>query len=114
MKDQVQIDDFAKLDIRVGEILSATDVPGSEKLVELKVFFGEEIGERVIYAGIKLWYVPENLVGRKLAFIINLAPRTFKIDGIEYTSNGMLVAAGADRAYLYTFDEGLPVGAVLR
>lgn len=106
------IEDFGKLDLRVGEVVEASDVSGSEKLVELKVDFGEF--QRTIYAGLKQWYLPDSLVGRKLAFIVNLAPRTFKIDGVEYTSEGMLIAAGADRAYLYTFDEDLPVGSVLR
>lgn len=112
MKDQITIEDFKKLDMRVGEILEASEVPGSEKLVELRVDFGEF--QRTIYAGIKAWYAPESLVGRKLAFIVNLAPRTFMINGVEYTSEGMLIAAGADRAYLYSFDEDLSVGSVLR
>lgn len=112
MKEQVTIDDFKKLDLRVGEIISASEVAGSDKLVELKVDFGEF--QRTIYAGVKAWYTPESLVGRKLAFIVNLAPRTFKIFDKEYISEGMLVAAGADRAYLYSFDEDIPLGAVLR
>ncbi len=114
MKDQITIDDFGKLDLRVGEVVAVSEVSGSDKLLELKVNFGEEIGEKTIYSGIKKWYTPESLVGRKLIFIVNLAPRTFKIFDNEYVSEGMLVAAGGDKAYLYSFDEDLPVGSVLR
>lgn len=114
MKTQINFDDFAKVDLRVGEILGAEEVVGSDKLVKLEVNLGEEIGKRTIFAGIKAWYAPETLVGRKLAFCINLAPKTFKIGDQEYVSEGMLVAAGADRAYLYSFDGDLPVGSVLR
>lgn len=114
MKTQITFDDFAKLDMRVGKIVGAEMVEGSMKLVQLTVELGEEVGARTIYAGIKEWYAPETLVGRKLAFVVNLAPKVFKIAGKEYISNGMLVAAGADRAYLYNFDEGVPTGAILR
>lgn len=110
MKDQVPFVDFAKLDLQVGEILSATEVPGSDKLLELRVRFGEETGERTIFAGIRKWYPPEVVVGKKLIFVVNLAPKTFKIFDKEYTSQGMLLAAGQDEAVLYTFDKDLAPG----
>lgn len=113
MKDIISISKFLEIDMRVGEVLGAMQVEGSGKLVELKVNFGE-LGERTIYAGIKQWYQPEELVGRKLAFVVNLEPKKFKIGQNEYTSEGMLVAAGGDRAHLYRFDEDLPVGTILR
>lgn len=114
MKDHVDFAQFSKLDLRIGEILEAKEVEGSEKLVELLVDFGAEVGKRTIFAGIKKWYEPSSLVGRKLAFVANLEPKTFKIGKKEYTSEGMLVAAGGDEAVLYTFDKDLPGGTILR
>lgn len=120
LKPQIDFSDFSKLDMRVGQVVAAEMVEGSSKLVQLTVDFGpafaESYGEarRTIYAGIKEWYDPANLIGRKLIFVVNLAPKTFKIKDKEYISEGMMVAAGADRAYLYSFDEDVPVGAILR
>lgn len=115
MKPQINFDDFGKLDLRVGEVREVRDVDGSEKLLELHVDFGSEIGQRIIYAGIKAWYTPETLIGRKLIFVVNLAPKKFKIGKNEFVSEGMLLAGINDeKAVLYSFDEDLPVGAVLR
>ena len=114
MKSQVAFPDFAKLDLRVGEVTDAADVVGSSKLLRLDVNFGDEIGKRIIFAGIKQWYAPDHLRGRKLAFVVNLPPKTFKIGDHEYTSEGMLLASGQDEAVLYTFDKDLPGGTILR
>lgn len=111
VKPQITIDDFAKLDLRVGEVVTAEDVPGSEKLVKLTVDFKDQ--KRIIYAGIKKWYGPENLRGRKFIFVINLAPRVFKINNEEHTSDGMLIAAGDSQATLYTFDSDLENGTTV-
>lgn len=87
---EITFDDYIKVDIRVGEILSADNVPKSEKLLQLKVNFGSEIGTRIILAGIaKSFSVTTDLIGRKILFVINLAPR--KMMGIE--SHGMVFAA---------------------
>lgn len=113
--DQITIDEFSKVEMRVGEVVACQEVLGSDKLLELHVNFGEEVGERVIFSGIKKWFTPESMVGRKLIFVINLQPKKFKIGENEYESNGMLVAAGGhDKAVLYRFDEDLPVGTILR
>jgi len=114
VKPQIDFSDFSKLDLRVGEIMEAMEVVGSEKLVELKVNFGTELGVRTIYAGIKQWYLPEKMIGRKLIFVVNLAPKRFKIGDRELVSEGMLLAAGGDEAVLYKFDKDLDSGTVLR
>jgi methionyl-tRNA synthetase len=119
VKDIIDFNDFAKLDLRVGEVVEVLEVEGSEKLLELHVEFGEEIGQRTIYAGIKAWYAPSDLTGRKLIFVVNLAPKKFKIGKKEHVSEGMLMAAApgaveASSAVLYSFDEDLPVGTILR
>ena len=98
----ITIDDFKKADLRVGKILSAERVEGSEKLIKLSVDIGEknETGEtapRQIVAGIGKAYEPESLVGMRIIVVANLEYR--KLMGLE--SQGMLLAA--------TTEEGLPV-----
>lgn len=86
------IDEFAKLEARIGVVISAEAVDGSEKLIRLMLDFGEA-QPRQILSGIRAWYEPETLVGKRLLFVVNLAPR--KMMGLE--SQGMLMAVdGAD------------------
>lgn len=101
MKEEITYEDFSKLDIRVGTILVAEEIEGSDKLIRLEVDFGE-IGKKQILSGIKKSYQPESLVGRQFMFVINLAPR--KMMGLE--SEGMIVAGHGedDSAVLYNFD----------
>ena len=109
--EKVPLDDFLKLDLRVGEVRVAEHVKGASKLLRLEVDIGTEI--RQIVAGIAEAYEPDALVGRKVVIVANLQPRKFR--GIE--SNGMIVAASVgkeDRPVLVTFTEGVPNGARLR
>jgi methionyl-tRNA synthetase len=115
MKPQISIDEFNGLDLRVGEVQAVSEVPGSDTLVGMVVNFGHEIGIRAIYAGLRKWYPMANLAGRKLAFVVNLAPKKFVVNGSEYISEGMILAAdNGEKAVLYTFDQDLPAGCVLR
>ena len=88
-KDTIQYDDFAKLDLRVATITQAESHPNADRLLKLQVDLGTE--QRQICAGVKAFYDPENLVGKQIIIVANLAPR--KIRGEE--SNGMLLAASA-------------------
>lgn len=110
MKEEINYDDFTKLDIRVGTILVAEEIEGSDKLLRLDVDFGEE-GKRQILSGIKKWYTPESLVGRQSMFVLNLAPR--KMMGLE--SQGMIVAGHREDggAMLYKFDEEVEPGSLV-
>jgi methionyl-tRNA synthetase len=83
----IEYDDFKKVQIQVGEIISAEPVDGSEKLLKLQVRFGEE--ERQILSGIAKFVSPEEIVGKKVPFVTNLKPRSMM--GLE--SNGMILAA---------------------
>ena len=83
----ITIDDFAKVELRVAQILVAERVPKADKLLRLEVDLGYE--KRQILAGIAQYYEPEKLIGRKIVIVANLAPR--KMRGLE--SNGMLLAA---------------------
>ncbi|HEX4850660.1 MAG TPA: methionine--tRNA ligase subunit beta, partial [Puia sp.] len=86
-KPQIQYDDFAKLDLRVGTILSAEKVEKADKLLKLEVDMGTE--KRTIVSGIALYFKPEEIAGRQVVVVANLAPR--KMRGIE--SNGMILMA---------------------
>ena len=110
-EERIKIDDFLKVDLRVGEIRVAERVKGASKLLRLEVDIGTEV--RQIVAGIAEAYAPEALVGKKVVIVANLEPR--KLRGIE--SQGMLVAASVgkeDRPVLVTFVEDVPNGARLR
>jgi methionine--tRNA ligase beta chain len=86
----ISIDDFAKIDIRVGTIVNCETIEGSNKLLKETVDFGEKIGTKIILSGIRKWYNPESLVGKQAIFIINLPPR--KMMG-TYDSEGMIMVA---------------------
>jgi len=100
---QIAIDDFVKIDLRVAKILVAERIPKADKLLRLEVDLGYE--KRQILSGIAQWYAPEDLIGRRIIIVANLAPR--KMRGLE--SHGMLLAAshGEDgKPILATFAEG--------
>ena len=108
----IEITDFAKVDLRVGEVLSAERVPKADKLLLLKIDIGEETPRQVL-AGIAQYYEPEKLVGRKVVVVANLKPR--KLRGFE--SQGMVVAASIGeegRPVITTFTEDVPNGARLK
>ena len=100
----VNFDDFSKLNIRVGKIISAEEVEGSNKLIKMKVDIGDE--ERQIVAGISKYYSLDELTNKTVIVLINLEPR--KIFGIE--SQGMLLASidGDEVSLLQTDKEMIP------
>jgi methionyl-tRNA synthetase len=109
--ERISIDDFAKVDLRVAQVLVAERVPKADKLLRLEVDLGYE--KRQILAGIAQHYEPEKLVGRKIVIVANLAPR--KMRGLE--SNGMLLAASLEpdgAPVLAGFLEEVPLGARLK
>jgi len=108
----ITIDDFVKVEMRVGEILTAERIPKSDKLLKFTIDLGEA-EPRQILAGIAEHYEPEKLVGRKVAVVSNLKPR--KLRGLE--SQGMVLAASVGeegRPVLATFTEDVPNGARLK
>jgi methionyl-tRNA synthetase len=110
MNEKISIDDFAKIELRVGIVKVAERVPKADKLLRLEVDIGTEV--RQVLAGIAEAYAPETLVGRKVVIVANLAPR--KLRGME--SNGMIVAASLEggKPVLAGFLEDVPVGARLK
>jgi methionyl-tRNA synthetase len=106
----ISIDDFAKVELRVAQVLVAERIPKADKLLRLEVDLGYE--KRQILAGIAEHYAPEKLIGRKIVIVANLAPR--KMRGLE--SNGMLLAASLQDGapVLAGFLEEVPLGARLK
>ena len=107
---QITIDDFIKVELRIAQILVAERIPKADKLLRLEVDLGTE--KRQILSGIAEWYTPEDLIGRRIIVITNLAPR--KMRGLE--SHGMLLAGSEEggKPYLATVPEGVPVGTRLK
>ncbi len=111
VSERISIDDFGKVDMRVGQVLSAELVKGANKLLHLKVDIGEA-QPRTIVAGIAEAYTSQELIGRKVVIVANLEPR--KLRGIE--SNGMIVAGSLEggKPVLAGFLEEVPIGARLK
>jgi methionyl-tRNA synthetase len=108
---RIGIEDFAKVEMRVGQIKTAERIVGADKLLKLTVDIGTEI--RQVCAGIAQFYEPEKLIDRKVVVVTNLAPR--KLRGVE--SNGMIVAASIGpegRPVLAGFHEDVEIGARLK
>lgn len=135
-KSTVTIQDFAKLEMRVGKVVEATNKEGSEKLIRLVVDFGlkdkgdkgdmgdmgEERETRIIFTGVRgFGYTPEDFIGKQFFFITNLSPRKM----MDEESQGMIMAAsnaagavdsgqGDDSKPIFLTADGMPVGAKIR
>ncbi len=110
IKPQIAIDDFAKLDLRVAQVIACEKVPKSDKLLKLQLDIGLET--RQVVSGIAKHYSPEEMVGKKVIMIVNLKPA--KLMGIE--SQGMILAAsdrGDKKLVLATIDADIPVGSAI-
>lgn len=107
---KITFDDFAKVQLRVGKVLEASNHPKADKLIVLKVDMGSEV--RQLCAGLRGHYEAEALVGRSIVVVANLAPRQMR--GIE--SNGMLLAAstpGHEKVIILTPEADIPPGSVV-
>jgi methionine--tRNA ligase beta chain len=105
----ITFDDFKKLDIRIGKILAAEKVEGTDKLLKLEVDFGIE--KRELVAGIAETYQPEQVIGKEIPVLMNLEPRTIR--GI--VSQGMILAADVEgKPVLMHPDNDIPPGSIIR
>jgi methionine--tRNA ligase beta chain len=104
----ITIDDLAKVEIRVGTVLEAEPVEGSEKLIRCVVDFGEY--QRQILSGVRKWYKPESLVGKQFVYVVNLEPRMMM--GLE--SQGMLLAADGKKPMPLKPSGKVPPGTKIR
>ncbi len=109
MRQMITFDDFKKLDIRIGRVLSAEKVKGTDKLMKLEIDLGAE--KRQLVAGIADMYEPDSLIGKEVPVLINLEAR--RIRGIE--SQGMILAIDVDgKPVLLHPDREVPPGSVIR
>ena len=106
----INIDQFMNVDLRVAKIIDAKDVEEADKLLEIRVDIGTE--ERTIFAGIKGYYDPSDLIGKLIVVVANLKPRKMRFG----VSEGMLLAAGDDDegVFLISPDEGSSAGQKVR
>jgi methionyl-tRNA synthetase len=106
----ITIDDFTKVEIKVGTVLEAEEVEGSEKLIKLTVDFDEE-SPRTVLTGMKTWHSPDHFKGRQLVFVVNLEPR--KMMGME--SQAMVMAADPEEGpVLLVPEKPVPAGTKIR
>ncbi len=114
IKPNVAFDDFLKLDLRVGTVLACEPHPNADRLLKIQVDLGDE-GQRQICAGIRQYYDPDQLVGKRIVVAANLEPRTIR--GEE--SNGMMLAASKTEGEdvtdvrILTVDGEVPNGAMV-
>jgi methionyl-tRNA synthetase len=94
MKQPITYPDFDKLDIRVGTIVACSAPEWSKKLLRFEVDFGEEVGKRVIFSGIKEWYTPDDFVSKQFPFLINLEPKKM---GPEESQGMMMMIDTTDK-----------------
>jgi len=111
MKDLINYEDFSKLDIRVGKVVGASAPDWSDKLLRYEVDLGKEIGVRVLFSGIRKWYSPEDLIGKNIPVVVNLAPKKMG----EEESQGMCIMADtSEQPTLLFLPESLEAGSVIR
>lgn len=113
--DPISYEDFAKLEIRIGTVVAAELIPETDKLIKCTIDFGDTtsggLGMRTIVSGIALFKKPEELLGKQLPYIVNLAPRMLR--GVE--SQGMLLAASSGEGLaLLLPDTQVPNGTKLK
>jgi methionyl-tRNA synthetase len=107
MKDIIHFDDYSKIEVRVGKIIEAIVPEGSNKLIQFRVDFGEF--QKTIFSGIKEWYNPEELVGVKTLWVVNLAPKKTPFGDSE----GMLFATDTPdgKPYIVRIGEEVEAGS---
>ena len=105
---QIGIDDFMKVELRTAQVLACEPVPKAKKLLKLQLDLGYE--QRQVVSGIAKWYKPEDLVGKKIVMVANLAPA--KLCGVE--SNGMILASGEETVRVIFLDPETPLGERVR
>ncbi len=111
MKPIIEYGDFEKLDLRVGKIIEAGEPDWSNKLIEMKIDFGPEIGQKTIFAGIRKFVNFSDLIGKKYVFIVNLAERKLG----QGTSQGMMLVAGDETSHFpLRVDDAIAEGGQIR
>lgn len=111
MKDLIRYEDFGKLDIRAGKVIEASLPDWSEKLLRYVVYFGEEIGTRVLFSGIRNWYKPDDVIGKMIPVIVNLEPKKM---GEEYSQGMTIMVDGSENPIMIFLPGDVVPGEVIR
>ena len=111
MKDSINYSDFEKLDIRAGKVVAASAPEWSEKLIRYEIDFGEELGKRVLFSGIRKWYTPEDLIDKTLPVIVNMEPKKM---GDEVSQGMVIMADGEEGPKLLFLSDDIVPGTVIR
>lgn len=111
MKDLIKYEDFGKLEIRAGLIVEAEAPEWSEKLIRYVIDFGEEIGTKILFSGIRAWYKPEDLVGKKVPVVLNMEPKKM---GKEYSEGMVLMVDGSEKPVMIFLPDEVELGSVVR
>jgi methionine--tRNA ligase beta chain len=105
----ITFEDFKKLEIKIGKIISAEKIPEADKLIKLEIDLGTE--KRQVVAGIAQFYEPDYLIGKEIPVVVNLEPR--KLKGVE--SQGMILAASAEGTPVLLYPEkDVPPGSIVK
>lgn len=111
IKPDITYDDFSKLDLRVGKVTEASLPEWSEKLIRYEADFGEELGKRILFSGIRAYVKPEEMIGKKYIFVVNMA---YKKMGPEESQGMMIMADSENGAVLIPVPDEVEVGATVR
>jgi methionyl-tRNA synthetase len=109
MKEEINIDDFNKIDLKVGKILSADNIEGADKLLKFQVDIGEK--EIKVLSGIAEYYNPEELIGWKVIVVVNLEP--VKLRG-ELSEGMLLCASREEKVTLIKLNDSLKIGSTIK
>lgn len=111
MKDLISYGDFEKLDIRAGKVMEASAPLWSEKLIRYEMDFGDDLGKRVLFSGIRKWYKPEDMIGKTMPVIVNLEPKKM---GDEFSQGMTIMADSEDGPKLIFLGDVVVPGTVIR
>lgn len=110
VKPNVTFEDFNKLDIRIGKVVEARFKEGSEKLLRFLVDFGKDVGQRIIFAGIRQWYNPEDFENNKYPFVINMQAKKM----LDEESQGMILLVDGEKPVPIMPCEDIAEGSIVR
>ncbi len=111
IKTAITYSEFERLDLRVGTVTEASFPDWSTKLIRYTVDFGNDIGKKIIFSGIRKWYTPDDLIGKQYIFVVNLAPKKI---GDEESQGMMIMVAAEEQPILQPLQIAVPNGSVVR
>lgn len=111
MKDLITYSEFEKLDIRAGKVVAASAPEWSEKLIRYEMDFGEELGKRLLFSGIRKWYSAEDMIGKIMPVIVNMEPKKM---GDEVSQGMTIMVDDKDGPKLIFLDESIELGTMIR